>query len=391
MIRYFGLTILLIVSALFAETQQEAYYRAMKAEEAGDIPAALKAFQEAVALPGPYTEELQEIIREYSEALGDSSDSNSVEPWEFHVSGELGLFGMHYKETGMDEGEMGGDIFLNVNPYWDYVSGTWAHTFALSVQGDYFLNNDEMSVLDTNDWNLSFGLEYTLMGKSMLLDAGYDFNMEGDNYSSDFYAWFEKDFHRFEKQRIGAVAWAYYQTSGPMSYSLYGAWHRTVAEGFNGTVYAGVKFEADSVYDYKGYIESYKAAMSAYETAEDGNEAEAVEESAEDVVITKSFGKFIGPVLRCRGSYKFKNRLQVEAKMNLFYGIAVGGPDSDYEKIKKLNGTVGLTASWKYWKMNYYLGLERNFRYYSLPSFYEKFYKERTALTQIKLGVKWDI
>jgi hypothetical protein len=77
--------------------------------------------------------------------------------------------------------------------------------------------------------------------------------------------------------------------------------------------------------------------------------------------------------------------------MNLFYGIAVGGPDSDYEKIKKLNGTVGVTASWKYWKMNYYLGLERNFRYYSLPSFYEKFYKERTALTQIKLGVKWDI
>ena len=44
--------VLLLVTALFAETQQEAYYRAMKAEEAGDIAAALKAFEEAAALPG---------------------------------------------------------------------------------------------------------------------------------------------------------------------------------------------------------------------------------------------------------------------------------------------------------------------------------------------------
>ena len=48
----FGLILLVFATALFAETQEQAYYRALKFEEAGDIPAALQAFEEAVALPG---------------------------------------------------------------------------------------------------------------------------------------------------------------------------------------------------------------------------------------------------------------------------------------------------------------------------------------------------
>ncbi len=100
-----------------------------------------------------------------------------------------------------------------------------------------------------------------------LLDAGYDFNIEGDQLYSDFYLWFEKDLYKFEKQRVGAVAWAYYQTSGPMSFAAYASWHRTVSEGLNGTVYVGAKFEADSAFDYKSFMESYaeyKQAASTY-------------------------------------------------------------------------------------------------------------------------------
>ena len=180
-----------LATALYAETQEEAYYRAMKLEEAGDITSALKAFEEAVALPGEYTDEIQGIIRDYKSALGladgeNSSAASEASPWEFHLAGELGLYGMHYKETGLEDAEKGGDLFLNVNPYFDYTTATWSHTFAASVQGDYFLNNEEMSVLDTNDWNLVLGLEYTLMGHGMLLDAGYDFNIEGKELSSDF-------------------------------------------------------------------------------------------------------------------------------------------------------------------------------------------------------------
>ena len=165
----------------------------------------------------------------------------------------------------MDEGEKGGDLFLNVNPYLDYVSRKWSHTFAASVQADYFLNNDNMPLLDTNDWNLVLGLEYTLIGRGMLLDVGYDFNIEGEELSSDFLLWFEKDWYRFEKQRIGTVAWAFYRTSGPMSFALYASWHRTAAEGLNGTVYLGAKFEADSAFDYKALDQSLKEYGQAYE------------------------------------------------------------------------------------------------------------------------------
>ena len=415
MIRWFGFMMLALVALLYAETQEDAYYRAMKFEEAGDITAALRAFEEAVALPGEYTEEIQGIIREYKSALGLADDdssgaANKANPWEFHVAGELGLYGMHYKETGLDTAEKGGDLFVNVNPYFDYVSGIWSHTFAASVQGDYFLNNDEMSVLDTNDWNLVLGLEYTLMGRGMLLDLGYDFNIEGDQLYSDFYLWFEKDLYKFEKQRVGVVAWAYYQTSGPMSFAAYASWHRTVSEGLNGTVYVGAKFEADSAFDYKSFMESYaeyKQAASTYNDywqylsdhgAEMGDaEYEAyvsnspVEPSVESVVYRQTMGKWFGPVFRSRISYKFKNRISVEAKMNLFYGFAVGGPDEDFKKIKKFNGTWGGSVSWKYKMMSFYLGLERNYKHMNLPNFYKGFYRESTVLTQLKLGVKWDI
>ena len=415
MIRWFGFMMLALVALLYAETQEDAYYRAMKFEEAGDITAALQAFEEAAALPGEYTEEIQGIIREYKSALGLADDdssgaANKANPWEFHVAGELGLYGMHYKETGLDTAEKGGDLFINVNPYFDYVSGIWSHTFAASVQGDYFLNNDEMSVLDTNDWNLVLGLEYTLMGRGMLLDAGYDFNIEGDKLYSDFYLWLEKDLYKFEKQRVGVVAWAYYQTSGPMSFAAYASWHRTVSEGLNGTVYVGTKFEADSAFDYKSFMESYaeyKQAASTYNDywqylsdhgAEMGDaEYEAyvsnspVEPSVESVVYRQTMGKWFGPVFRSRISYKFKNRISVEAKMNLFYGFAVGGPDEDFKKIKKFNGTWGGSVSWKYKMMNFYLGLDRNYKHMDLPNFYKGLYRESTVLTQLKFGVKWDI
>ncbi|MBQ7078347.1 MAG: hypothetical protein IJM92_01485 [Fibrobacter sp.] len=379
----FGLILLVFATALFAETQEQAYYRALKFEEAGDIPAALQAFEEAVALPGEYTEEIQGIIRDYEAALGMSdSDTVSASLWDsFHVAGELGLYGMHYKESGMEKGEMGGDLFLNVNPYLDYASGVWSHTFAASVQGDYFLNNDDMPVLDTNDWNIVLGLEYTLFGKSMLLDLGYDFNIEGRNLSSDVYAWFEKDLFRFEKQRLGAVAWGFYQTSGPMSFAVYGSWHRTVPVGLNGTIYVGAKYEADSVFDYKSYFRSYDDVVN--------DTTESL--TADDLVFQNVLGKWFGPIWRSRISYKFKNRITIEGKMNLYYRFAVGGPDSDFEKIKKFTGVWGATVSWKNWKLNYYLGLERKYTRLTLPHFYKKIYTESSSLTQLKLGVKWDI
>lgn len=372
--------VLLLVTALFAETQQEAYYRAMKAEEAGDIAAALKAFEEAAALPGPYTEELLAIIRDYNDALGITGDvpASPANPWEFHVAGELGLYGLHYKETGMDEGEIGGEVFLNVNPYWDYTAGSLSHTFGASVQASYFMNNDVVTVLDSNDVTFVLGFEYKLMMRSFFLDVSYELNIQGSDLSSDFYVGAEKNWLRFEKQRVSTMAWAYYNTTGPMVFALYGAWYRTVVEGLNGTVYAGVKYTADSIYDYKSYFRSY------YASKEDSTV------SAGNLVYSDVLWKWLGPVLNTRVSYKFKNRISVDAFANLFYGFAVDGPDEDYEKFKKFNAIYGVQVSWKHWVMLYYLGLERNVKRMSIPQFGKGIYSERTAITKLKLGVMWD-
>ena len=61
--RALAVVILLLSSVLLAETQEAAYYRALKAEEAGNVALALETFEEALALPGPYTDEIREIVR----------------------------------------------------------------------------------------------------------------------------------------------------------------------------------------------------------------------------------------------------------------------------------------------------------------------------------------
>lgn len=465
--RSLAVAVLLLVSVLMAETQESAYYRAMKAEEAGDIPEAVKAFEEAAALPGPYTAEIQDIIREYKIALGqvdsvespeiESSIEDEVSPRSFHVMGDLGFYGLHYSEyDGIDRtGEFGGDVFLNVNPFVEYSVGDWTHSFGMNVTGDWFVANDDMPALDTCDWKLALGLEYSLLGPSILVDLGVDFvKSQGGNFLPAFYGWVEQDFFRFEKQRFGLAAWAYYDTDGPMSYALYGSWHRFATQGWNGAVYIGVRLEADSVLDYKRYLADYELAYDAayeesiygsYDNSQDYNwnnsengyqfgdtrdpmgqclaergpecfsmdpyvldslyrsknenkgngkeENEKKDSEAVSVVVPvpKYYGMWIGPTLRSKISYKFKTNITLEGRLNLFYGFILDGPDSDYEKIRKFNGTWGLMSYWKPGSVSIYLGVEQLYRRYQLPAYYKNVYAESSLLTQLKVGFKWDI
>jgi hypothetical protein len=185
-----------------------------------------------------------------------------------------------------------------------------------------------------------------------------------------------------------------------MSFAFYASWHRTVAEGLNGTVYLGAKFEADSAFDYVALDQSINAYNQAYDEYLQSKDAYELsygatplldEPSIESLVFRQTLGSWLGPVFRPRISYKFKNRIAVEANVSLFYGFAVGGPDGEYKKIKKFDGSCGLTVSWQYWKMNFYLGLDRKYKRYELPQYYQEKYTESYTRTQLKLGAKWDI
>ena len=172
--RFVAVVLLLLTSLLYAETQESVYFRAMKAEEAGDVTAALAAFEEAVEIPGPYTEEIREIIDDYYKALDTVEEKKN--PWSLRFLGDIGFYGLHYNEYGGVEkvSETGGDVFFSLTPFVDYSSGDWIHSFGLGFSGDWFVANDDMPVLDTNDWNISVGLEYSLVGKSLMVDVGAD-------------------------------------------------------------------------------------------------------------------------------------------------------------------------------------------------------------------------
>lgn len=433
----------MLSTLLWAETQEEAYFRAMKAEEAGDVSSAVKAFEDAVALPGPYTAELQEILKSYYDALGVKDDSASG-ALSFRILGDAGFYGLRYDEFGSakNKGEYGGDMYLSLTPFMDYSSGSWIHSLGLGLTGDWFLMNDNMPALDTNDWTLALGAEYSLVGQTVLLNAGIDLNFaEGEDVSATFYGWLQKEFYRKGKDRLGAAAWAYVDTEGPRSYALFASWNRTSTYGLNGSAYLGLRFEADYVSDYKKFLADYerklkeeaKKICSTSDTREEctvkvnngwgevgmpltvaycmekyGDQCPIMDENAIDslywedrvdelmdsivVPVSRYYGKWIGPTLRSKISYKFRNNISVEGKLNLFYGFVIDGPDPEYEKIQKLVGNWGLMA---YWKPNsfgtVYLGLEQIYKGYSLSDYYKKIFSKGNLLTELKAGFKWEI
>lgn len=447
--RSIAVVILLLSSVLLAETQEAAYFRALKAEEAGDITLALESFEEAAALPGPYTEEIREIVKEYYKALGVSEDS-ADDPWSFRFLGNLGFYGLRYSEFGgVDEvTEHGGDLFLSLTPFLDYTTGDYIHSFGIGFNSDWFLANENMPALDTNDWKFSLGLEYSLVGSSILLDIGVDLNFaQGEDVSPSFFGWIEKDFFRKEKNRLGMAAWGYYDADGPLAFALYGAWHRTSTYGWNAAAYVGARFEADSAVDYVGYLAAYEAALqdafneaAPYErepfegggaerwdnrgarnpmdacletygeecfeweiskidsiywsthSRPDSSSANSLDSATDvSVAVPKYYATWLGPTLRSRLSYKFRNGLSLEARLNLFYGFVLDGPDSDYEKIRKFSGSWGGTVFWKPNSLTLYLGLEQFYKHYSLPAYYKGIYPQNTLLSEIKLGLKWEL
>lgn len=447
--RSIAVVILLLSSVLLAETQEAAYFRALKAEEAGDITLALESFEEAAALPGPYTEEIREIVKEYYKALGVSEDS-ADNPWSFRFLGNLGFYGLRFSEFGgVDEvTEHGGDLFLSLTPFLDYTTGDYIHSFGIGLNSDWFLANENMPALDTNDWKFSLGLEYSLVGSSILLDVGVDLNFaQGEDVSPSFFGWIEKDFFRIEKNRLGMAIWGYYDADGPLAFALYGAWHRTSTYGWNAAAYVGGRFEADSAVDYVGYLAAYEAALqdafneaAPYErepfegggaerwdnrgarnpmdacletygeecfeweiskidsiywsthSRPDSSSANSLDSATDvSVAVPKYYAKWLGPTLRSRLSYKFRNGLSLEARLNLFYGFVLDGPDSDYEKIRKFSGSWGGTVFWKPNSLTLYLGFEQFYKHYGLPAYYKGIYPQNTLLSEIKLGLKWEL
>ena len=428
--------ILLLSSVLLAETQEEVYYQALKAEEAGDVSGSLSLFERAIDIGGEYTDEIREIVNEYYDALGISRDGSSV---SFRLQGDVGGYALRYDDFSASDSSAryGGDAYLTLNAFLDWNVGDWIHSFGLSFAMDRIFA-DNVPVLDTCTWMLVPGIEYSLVGESLMLDVGMEYNIyDMDKFEPAAFLWFEFDAKRFEKQRIGAAIWGYTRWGGNTTAAVYATWHRTVPLGLNGQVYAGVKYEADSLADVIGYVDKLSEDCERTEfgmcvdgsmppgtmppftdfwgecVRDHGEEvcadsrngilqsymdaayADWLEQMAQaetsDVEMEYRMSRWIGPTVRSKISYRFRNRLSLESKMNLLYAFLVDGASSEYEKMRKFSVSWGLSLGWNPNIFTFYVGFEQLYLHYWLPNSLKNYFPDNSLVNEVKLGVKFDI
>lgn len=421
--RSLTLFLVLLASALFAQTQQDIYRQALEAEEAGDVSKSIELFEKARDAGGEYTEEINEILAEYYEALGGDADTSEV---SFRFLGNLGFYGLHYAEYGLadDVSENGGDLFASVSGYLDFSTGNWIHSFGVAFVSDWFVTNEDMPVLDTNDWTMAPGLEYSLVGLRLLLDIGVDFNItsEGD-FNPAGYGWVEFDIARYSSQRFGVAGSIYYRKDGSATAGLFGSWHRSGNQGLNGSAYLGAKYEADYLLDILDYVGSSQEdcerdawgncidqtfptinfeEVVAKCVAENGDSlcwdpnvfqpyidvAYAELDQTEDLSFDRYWSRWIGPSFQLRLSYVFKTKISVETKFDLFYAFLVDGASAEYEKMGKFSGKWGLVFNWNPNWLTLYLGAEQTYLRYVLPNSLKDYFPETCLLTSLKAGVK---
>lgn len=434
--RWIAIVLLLLSATLFAETQEAAYFRAMQAEESGDISLAIKTFEEALRIGGEYSDEISEILSEYYDALGIPSDkcqSVSMDAsTEFSVGGDIVSFrflgdlsavGLYYDATKLDS-DFGSSLQGSFSVFMDFPSGEKIHSLGLNVLGDLNFYNQDMPALDTNDWKTTVGLEYVLITNSLLLDVGMDLHIyQQEDVSPAFYAWLEYEFLKYNKYQVGGVLWTYYDMSGPLSAAIYGSLRKSRTYGFSFSVMAGARLEVDSTFDYVRYQNRYDAALKNVElqmndygwgvsnpfnqclevygdqcydwniaTIDSLNWVAKYEQllSEMDVPTPVYWTKWFGPSVRARILFKFSNGLSLESKLNLFYSFVVDGPDKDYEKISRLSGMWTGFAYWNLGLMEIYGGLEDVFRMYNLSDVYKDVYSGCSNTLKIKLGTKWE-
>lgn len=403
--RIAAVALLLLVSHLFAESQESAYYRALKAEEAGDVTKSIELFEKAAAIDGPYTDEINEILKEYYSALGIINNSSL----SYRFLGDLSFHGIHYDES-WEYGRIrdyGNEAFLSLSFSVDYAASNLIHSFVLNYMGSAFIG-DTISPLDSAKWTMAPGVEYDLVGANFVFCANVDFKFNSEDWNPLWYGWFEKIWQRWDRHKLGTAFSISKDWNGPLAASLFASWHVYNPRGFNMSIFLGPRLYAEKIFDYEAWLMSVQSVdedsvnnsgenynpweyggqwgNNPYETTE--NE-ESADSTWNEAYFPRYNVKWIGPYLRSKFIYKFRYNVTTEFKLNLFYGFAADGPNKAYERMNKFTGTWGPTVFWSPNIMTFYAGVENIFRqYFDVPVLYKGFLSDEISIWEWKLGVK---
>ena len=374
-------TILLLCSRVLAESQESVYYEALKAEEQGQVSKSIELFERAASIDGPYTDEIREILDAYYQALGMDEPSLS-----FRLRSDISVLGIHYEESGGYEkiNRNGGETFFGLSLFADHSSGTKMHSFGLNFSGNVFVG-DTITPLDSAQWTMIPGVEYNFLKEDLSLSAGIDFKFNAEEWRPLLYGWLEKKFIRLDKDKFGAVIsateeWDVYSEEWEYRFvaSVLVSWRRFSTRGFNTSCFFGARFTAEDMFDYDAWLQRQQYQM--FLPAEENGD-----------YYPKYNVRWLGPYLRGRFSYKFRYNFTTEFSTNLFYGLVVDGPNSNYEKMTKFTGLWGPTLYWSPNIMTFYIGVENAFRrYFDIPDSYEELLSDSMSLWELKLGLKID-
>lgn len=351
-------SILFLAMVLWAESQESVYFRGLDAEASGDITLAMSLFEQAATLDGPYSEEIKEILDDYRDALDDAEN-----PWSFRVQGEVGGVGLRYESSYTGGDQFGGYLLASIEPTIEYAYGNQIHSLGLVFLGNQYGNNDNVAVLDSNNWDGSVGLEYAFIGENLFFDVEADANFyDKQNMSPSVFAWLEYSYLKWNGNRLGSALSVFYDGTGPLSATLYEKWRSPAGDGWGASVLVGARFDADSTQ----------------------NDAESLDGAL-------YWLKWIGPTLRLHSQYKMNNGFSVELGLSLVYAFVMDGPDSDYEKIGRFSGALSESLKFDMGLIVIYLGFEETYKSYFLPKACEGLYPKNSFLVKSKAGIQFEL
>ena len=243
-----------------------------------------------------------------------------------------------------------------------------------------------------------------------MICAGIDFKINEKEWYPVLFGWVEKNFLRMDRNRFGVALSVSKEWDHQFVASLFASWRRFNTRGFNASLLVGPKVTADNIFDYDAWLQAYQASFYreppqepwerdssefggwGMEPPPDEQDMENIADSTWDENYYPKYNvKWVGPYLRGKFSYKFRYNITAELNMNLFYGLVVDGPNSDYEKMNKFTGLWGPTFYWSPNIMTFYAGVENVFRrYFDIPDTYKNVLSDSMSLWEAKIGMKLD-
>lgn len=392
----FLICVLLSYCGIFAHAPQDSLFeKALDAEASGDVVATLRYLEEAKSYGGRYTEEIQEILEAYYDALQmPESTAERSFPIKFWAQVEAKV--VRYDEFGDSLGahENAGESFVRLDAEMEKRGGPLMHFFTVGVSASGFFREDG-SVLDTSRWAFFPHLEYSLQGETFAAFLLTEVEIsEADGAVFALSASGNRTFFSAGDARLGMDAFGYWNGNWRTRLKLGGFVEIRPRVGFWMNASLSGRFDGDT---------SVSASFWRYQPEEFGNSMEP--DSVRERYYVGKNAK-LGPELQIQLGYRFNRAFSVDFWSELFYS---NSPLKDRWKVfadetegmfawdnrtwnrRLLQGSARLKMHFRGEHFGTYLSIGAHFRrYLNLPKDHPEIFAFAYLWGEVRLGANFE-